>query len=96
MANTEVELVAELEKVKRKNPKLVQRIIDNAKRGHYHDFKSNMMMPKVTLTRDLQAAGLDELASRVINGDYDEEYPSPEEEERLRETLFKRGVAARA
>ncbi len=96
MASTEVELINVLEaSLTRKNKTAVRRIMVKAKQGHYHDFKSNMMMPKVTLIRDLQQVGLVEIADRVRDGEFDEEYPSPEQERHFNEVL-RHGTPARA
>lgn len=47
-------------------------LIDRAKNFEYHDFKSEIPAPKIMLFRDLKLIGLDELAEKAINGEYDE------------------------
>lgn len=47
-------------------------VIERAKNNDYHDFKSQLPMPKMMLFRDLKLIGLDDLAEKVFNGDYDE------------------------
>jgi len=48
-------------------------IIENAKHGVYHDFKSNATMPKVKLVQDLgRFPELGPLRNDVIGGMYDE------------------------
>lgn len=47
-------------------------IIERAKNNDYHDFKSELPMPKMMLFRDLKLIGLDDLAAKVFEGEYDE------------------------
>ncbi len=56
----------------------VTAILDKAREGYYHDYKSPLAAPKVALLLDLEAAGLHELATRVRAGEFDE---GPEEAE---------------
>lgn len=67
--STKTALVDELEKLKRSDVGLV---ISRAREGFYHDFESPIATPKVQLVRDLRSVGLEELARRVMNGDFDE------------------------
>jgi hypothetical protein len=74
--DTRVELVAELiERLPRcgatKSAK-VRSIIAGAKAAHFHDFKSHLPMPKVSLVMLLREAGLQAIATRVIAGEFDE------------------------
>lgn len=50
----------------------IRTIIEAAKRGEYHDYKSPHATPKVNLVVDLQRASLNGIAKEVINGNYDE------------------------
>ena len=47
-------------------------IIERAENGDYHDFKSEIPMPKMMLFRDLKLIGLDDLAEKSMAGNYDE------------------------
>ncbi len=46
-------------------------MIANARRGHYGDFTSELAMPITTLVRDATAAGLRDIATRAMAGDFD-------------------------
>lgn len=79
MSDTRFELVAELEHLlahaKPGATKVahVREIIERARRGDFHDFKSeNEDMPKVALVTLLRAASLPSLAHRVVGGEFDE------------------------
>jgi hypothetical protein len=76
MASTDVELVEELKKHERTNPVEIRLIIQKAKKGHYHDLKSNMVLPKIALIRELRSVNLTALADRVIGGEFDERFPA--------------------
>src|SRR4051812_18934000 len=70
--STMVELVEELEKLPR--TPAIQELIEEAKAGEYHDYKSNKYAcGKLESSRKLRAAGLIDLAKRIENGDFDEE-----------------------
>ena len=47
-------------------------IIEEAKRGDFHDYKSPHAAPKVALVMRLRDAALNVFARRVIQGDFDE------------------------
>lgn len=47
-------------------------LMERAERGDYHDVKSQLPMQKILLHRDLVMAGLDDLAEKVFEGEYDE------------------------
>lgn len=49
-----------------------QKIIERAENDLYHDFKSQIPMPKMTLHSDLKLIGLDDIAAKVFEGCYDE------------------------
>ncbi len=74
MASTDVELVAELEQLKGSgSSRALTALIERARRGEYHDFKnSTFAAPKQALVHDLRTLGLNDLALRVMNGDFDE------------------------
>jgi len=74
MASTDVELVAELEKLKGPgNNRALNVVLDRARRGEYHDFKNTTFAaPKQALVHDLRALELTDLALRVMNGEFDE------------------------
>jgi hypothetical protein len=46
-------------------------MVDRARAGYYDDFKSELATPCIQLVADLRAAGLDELAARAIDGEFD-------------------------
>jgi hypothetical protein len=50
----------------------IERILDKAKTGYYHDYKSPINFPKLQLVDDLVGAGLEELADIVMRGEFDE------------------------
>ena len=71
--STMVELVQELEAITPRTPE-IEEMITEAKAGEYHDFKNQKYVcGKVAVVGKLTAAGLKELANRVINGEFDEE-----------------------
>jgi hypothetical protein len=81
-----VELVDELRKLPL-TPQ-VQEMIDEALAGEYHDFKNNKYAcGKVEVVTKLRAAGQNNLALRVMEGEFDEE-PDAEDKVMLSE-LFK-------
>lgn len=51
-------------------------MIDNARNGHYDDFKSDLAQPIHQLVADLNVLGQADLATRAINGEFDS---TPEE-----------------
>ena len=46
-------------------------LIKNASNGHYDDFESEITSPITTLVDDCRRAGLNEIAKRAINGEFD-------------------------
>ena len=50
----------------------IDKIIAMANNGDYHDFHTQHATPKIILTRHLQKIGLNDLATKTINGDYDD------------------------
>lgn len=85
MGDTRTDLVKDLEQ-KDASPKRDE-LIEKARSGRYHDFDSELVAPKVACARDLQEAGYSDLVEKVINGDYDDESPTVEQEEDLRHSL---------
>lgn len=49
----------------------VDRLIRLARNGHYDDYESDLAGPTIQLVEDLRAVGFDDLAQRVIDGDFD-------------------------
>jgi hypothetical protein len=83
--NTKTTLVADLE---RKPPSKVRdHLIEHALAGHFHDYESESATPKVLLHDSLIKAGFHDLALKVINGAYDDEPPTVEQEENLRQEV---------
>lgn len=71
--STDVDLVKELEAIN-SHGKYTQ-IINAAKRGDYHDFKSKVATPKMALNNALLPFDeLIDLRKRVINGEFDEPF----------------------
>lgn len=48
------------------------RIITYASQGMYHDFRSQLSCPKMTLVQHLQEAGFEDLALDTMDGKFDE------------------------
>jgi hypothetical protein len=46
-------------------------MVKDASRGRYDDFESDSATPIMDLVRDSRAAGLDDIAQRAMNGDFD-------------------------
>lgn len=70
--DTRIHLVEELQKLPWSLP--IQEMIDEAKAGEYHDYKNNKYVcGKMAVVGKLRAAGLNELADRVTQGEFDEE-----------------------
>ncbi|WP_374029797.1 hypothetical protein [Bdellovibrio bacteriovorus] len=71
--STMVELVQELELIVPRTP-AIEEMITEAKAGEYHDYKNQKYVcGKVAVVGKLQAAGLNQLAERVADGEFDEE-----------------------
>jgi hypothetical protein len=62
-------------------------IEDRAKAGVYHDFDTELPAPKIQLVTDLRAAGFYDLAEKVVDGAYDDERPTTEQLEEMRQDL---------
>lgn len=74
MKSTRVELVQELENLPdRSKGTAVLMMIEEAKAGKYHDKESNLPNPKRALHDKLKMEGLDDLADRVIAGEFNEQ-----------------------
>lgn len=48
-----------------------QSMINKARVGYYDDFESSIATPIQSLVLDLRAAGLNDLAARAMDGDFD-------------------------
>ena len=85
MGTTKKELIEDLWK----KPYSLKRadIEKRAKRGDYHDFDSTLATPKIALVNDLRAAGFADLAEKAIDGAYDDERPTVEQLEEMRQEL---------
>lgn len=75
--STKKELVQELFKIIKADgghPQayLIGNIAAQAQKGYYHDFESPLATPKIQLVSDLRGVGLQDLAKRVIDGEFDE------------------------
>lgn len=46
-------------------------MVEAALAGYYHDFESELAFPEMQLVADLRKLGLEELAQRVIDGEFD-------------------------
>lgn len=77
--STKVELVTELQAkiddIGDQHKEELIRILSWARAGVYHDFETMIAAPKQQLVSDLRSIGMTNLATRVINGEFDE--PSP-------------------
>jgi hypothetical protein len=72
--NTDIELVDEL--TARNEGGRYDILIANAKSGMYHDYRSMIAMPKMSLAKELsQFPELADLREAVINGKFDEDFP---------------------
>jgi hypothetical protein len=68
--DTRFELVEELQKLNRPDLKY---LIEEAKAGEFHDFYNEKYpAPKMALVQKLKEKGLDDIAERVIGGEFDE------------------------
>lgn len=73
MKSTMIELVKELEEIKPRTPG-ISFMIKEAKAGEYHDFKNTKYAcGKVEVVTKLRKEGLNALAQRVIDGEFDEQ-----------------------
>jgi len=83
--DTKTTLVADLEA---KSPSETRdRLIAEAKTGRFHDFDSDELCGKMAALDELRAAGYHDLAQKVIDGAYDDERPTVEQEEEMRQQL---------
>lgn len=71
--STMVELVQELEAITPRTPG-IETMIREAKAGEFHDYKNQKYVcGKLAVVGMLRAEGLNDLAARVIDGEFDEE-----------------------
>lgn len=83
--DTKTTLVADL---RAKPPSAArERLIQLALAGHFHEFESESATPKVMLNDALEAAGYWDLAAKTRGGAYDDEPPTAEQEEDLRQEV---------
>ncbi len=83
--DTKTTLVADL---REKPPsELRDHLIELALAGAFHDYESESATPKVDLRAALLAAGFEDLAQKVIECAYDNEPPTVEQEEELRQEI---------
>lgn len=69
-------LIEDLENAKTYNFDIIveiDNIIELAKNGTFHDFRSQVATPKILLFEKLRTIGLNEMADKTINGDYDDD-----------------------
>lgn len=50
-------------------------ILERARRAYYHDFLTDLPLPKVQLVADLERYGFRDLARKARRGEYDDEIP---------------------
>ena len=75
MGSTKIELVKDLNDYIKLGYPMSVLLADMAKlaeRGYFHDFESPLATTKVDLVFQLRSLGLEDLAKKVINGEYDE------------------------
>ncbi len=86
MGSTKVELVEDL---RAKGMGDGHPIIRAALAGHFHDYDSPHMTPKVALVKALKRAGPRywSIRDKVMNGAYDDESPTPEQQAEYDATL---------
>jgi hypothetical protein len=83
--DTKTTLVADL---REKPPSETRdRLIAEALAGRFHDYDSDEVCGKVVANAELLAAGFDDLARKVVDGAYDDERPTVEQEEEMRQQL---------
>jgi hypothetical protein len=82
MGSTKKELIEDL--WKKPHSLKRQAILKRAGAGHYHDFETEIAAPKIQLVTDLRDAGFMDLAEKTIDGAYDDESPTIEQQEELR------------
>jgi hypothetical protein len=85
MGDTKTDLVRDLESKPASEGR--DYILKRARAGKYHDFGSDLPAPKVQLVQDLTDGEFPDLAQKVMDGDYDDEHPTPEQEAELRESI---------
>lgn len=83
--NTKETLVADLEQKQQSETR--DRLIAEAKAGRFHDYDSEEACGKMLLNAELRDAGYLDLAQKVIDGGYDDEHPTVEQSEEMRQQL---------
>jgi hypothetical protein len=83
--NTKETLVVDLEQKPQSETR--DRLIAEAKAGRFHDFDSDEVCGKMLLNAELRDAGYLDLAQKVIDGGYDDEHPTLEQQEEMRQEL---------
>ncbi len=73
---TQTKLIEDL--LKKPETKVRDAILQYAKVGGYHDFKSDIAMPKRLLVEHLIKAGYTDLATNTKRGDYDDKFEKPQ------------------
>lgn len=87
---TDQHLVQELMSL---NADKYSKIIEKAKALTYHDFKSDLVSPKLELVKDLDSfPELNEIREAVMRGDYDET-PDESDKEQMRKDLREDGAS---
>lgn len=91
MGSTKIELVQEL----RKKPACSNRdrLIELCLEGRFHDYESDLELPKHVLEHTLETFGYADLAALVRDGAYDEE-PTEAQKEELRQLFGAQAVDA--
>lgn len=73
-------LIDDLNRIKtNENAKIIKSMILKAELYRYHDFKSSVDFPKLTLIKDLNELNNEDLKENVRCGKYDDE-PEPDDE----------------
>lgn len=85
MGDTKNDLVKDLQE-KPPSPERDE-IVLKAQAGEYHDFDSPHVAPKIQCAQDLKDADFMDLVAKVVEGAYDDEQPSVEQEEEMRASL---------
>ena len=94
MGNTKVDLIKDLEPYLKKfggeKKQNLINLMERAYNGYYHDFDSELATPKLQLIHDLDMLGLTVQKKKVMNGDYDDKSPTPEQHQELMDLLMKK------
>ena len=89
--DTRTDLVEELRKKPQSDTR--DKLINMARRGEFHDYKSERFaMPKVELVKRLKAAGYIDLVQRVVDGAYDEMADADDDAQMKRDWLANGGT----